>query len=290
MIPCVARPSRYYSSVSHVGFSPPFWIPGLACPLPTSSSIISLEYSPCIPYSIILLSLVLLSQTLESLTFTVPATYEGHPSLNFPRLECLCLTITLTLVVSEWLSPSLGQLRLSNYPSLSFITATEKLLHAYGPTITSFQIHSISSQEWLDLCPLLEHLLVADSLSSQTHLRVRLIDIFTCRDPPFSTLGLLLDNFPALLECRILDPAMNIAPDIRQKTYNSAGGRVAEFLEFTDPTLVNGRAFIQNDISDDYVSDSDDSDGGSNVQSMSWIRMRTTRDLMLPTRMMQPCA
>jgi hypothetical protein len=57
---------------------------------------------------------------------------------------------------------------------------------------------------------------------------------------------------------------MNIAPDIHQKTYSSAGGHVADFLEFTDPTLVNGGAFIWNEISDDYVPDSDDSDGGSN--------------------------
>jgi hypothetical protein len=56
---------------------------------------------------------------------------------------------------------------------------------------------------------------------------------------------------------------MNIAPDIRQKTYGSAGGRVADFLEFTNPTSVNGGAFIRNDISDNYVPDSDDSNGGS---------------------------
>jgi hypothetical protein len=51
---------------------------------------------------------------------------------------------------------------------------------------------------------------------------------------------------------------MNITPDICQKTYGS------DFIEFTDPALVNGGAFIQNDISDDYVPDSDNSDRGSN--------------------------
>ncbi|KAJ7817257.1 hypothetical protein B0H14DRAFT_2842835 [Mycena olivaceomarginata] len=253
-------------NLSHVGFSPPFWIPKLACPLPTSSSIISLEYSPCMPYSTstILPSLVLLSQTLESLTFTVPAAHDGHPLLNFPRLEYLCLTITSSSVAFKWLAPNLRRLRLSSYPCLGF-RVTEELLRTYGPTITSVQICSIARQdpEWLNLCPLLEHLSVAGSLSSWTHPRVRFIDIFTCQDSPFSTLELLLDNFPALLECRILDPAMNIAPDIHQKTYGGAGGRVADFLEFTDPTSVNGGAFIWNDISDDYVPDSDDSDRGS---------------------------
>ncbi|KAJ7821553.1 hypothetical protein B0H14DRAFT_2831138 [Mycena olivaceomarginata] len=249
-------------NLSHVGFSPPFWIPELICPLPTSSSIISLEYSPCIPYSTILPSLVLLSQTLESLTFTIPATYEGHPLLNFPRLEYLCLTITSTSVASKWLAPNLRRLWLSSPPHLGF-SVIDTLLRTYGPTITSLQIRSIVLQEWLDFCPLLEHLLVADSLSSRTHPRVRFIDIFICQDPPFSTLELSLDNFPALLECRILDPAMNIAPDIHQKTYSGAGGRVADFLEFTNPTSVNGGAFIRNDISDDYVPDSGDSDGGS---------------------------
>ncbi|KAJ7350538.1 hypothetical protein DFH08DRAFT_806579 [Mycena albidolilacea] len=74
------------------------------------------------------------------------------------------------------------------------------------------------------------------------------------------------DNFPALLECQLLDPrlTMNAAPDICQKTYNSAEGRVADFLELTKPTLVNGRAFLRNDMSDNYVPDSDDSgDRGS---------------------------
>ncbi|KAJ7840508.1 hypothetical protein B0H14DRAFT_2784791 [Mycena olivaceomarginata] len=252
-------------NLSHVGLSLPFWIPELVCPpLPTSSSIISLEYSPCIPFSTILPSLVLLSQTLESLTFTVPAAYEGHSLLNCPKLEYLRLTITSTLVASEWLALNLQRLWLSDYNSPDF-GVTEKLLRTYGPTITSLQIRVIICQQWLDLCPLLEHLSVADSLSFLTHLRVRFVDIFIFihQDPSFSTLELLWDRFPALLECRILDLTMNIAPDICQKTYGSTGGRVADVLEFTDPTSVNGGAFIQNNISDDYVPNSDDSDGRS---------------------------
>jgi hypothetical protein len=164
-------------NLSHVGFSPLFWIPKLTCPLPISSSIISLEYSPCMPYSTILPSLVLLSQTLESLTFTIPAAHEGHPLLNFPRLEYLCLTITSTLVASEWLVPNLRRLWLSGFPRISF-TASKKLLHTYGHTITSLQMCGFC-QEGLDLCPLLEHISVAGSLLSWTHLRVRFINILS---------------------------------------------------------------------------------------------------------------
>jgi hypothetical protein len=183
-------------NLSHVGFPPPFWILKPACPLPTSSSIISLEYSPCMPYSTILPSLVLLSQTLESLTFTIPATHEGHPLLNFPRLEYLCLTITSTSVASEWLAPNLRCLQLSGHPCLGF-RVTEELLHTYRPTITSHQIHSIARQdpEWLNLCPLLEHLSVAGSLSSWTHLRVRFIDIIHLPRFPFSHSGIIVGQF-----------------------------------------------------------------------------------------------
>jgi hypothetical protein len=46
---------RLCPNLSYVGFSPLFWIPELPCPLPTSSSsIISLEYSPYMPYLAIL--------------------------------------------------------------------------------------------------------------------------------------------------------------------------------------------------------------------------------------------
>ncbi|KAJ7350492.1 hypothetical protein DFH08DRAFT_861633 [Mycena albidolilacea] len=257
---------RLCSNLLHVGFSPLSWIPELPCPLPTSScSIISLEYSPCMLYSVILPSLLHLSQTLESSTFTLPAAYdEGHPLLNFPRLEYLCPTVTSKSVVSEWLAPNLRRLWVSGFPHIN-LPVFEKLLHTYGPTVTSLDIHSIESQEWLDLCPLLEHLSVATSLPSLTHPRVRFINICIYQSPPFHTLEFLRDNFHALLECRLLHPGitMNAAPDIRQKTYSGAEGRVADLLEFTEPTSVNGGAFLRNDISDDYVPDLDDNDGGS---------------------------
>jgi hypothetical protein len=208
---------RLCPNLSHVGFSLLFWIPELPCPLPTSSSsIISLEYSPCMPYSVILPSLLQLAQTLGSLTFTLPAAYDqGHPLLNFPRLEYLCRTVTSKSVVSEWLAPNLRRLWASGFPHIN-IPVFEKLLRTYGLTITTFDTHSIESQEWLDLCPLLEHLSVATSLSSLTHPRVRFINICIYRSPPFHTLEFSQDNFPALLECQLLDPglAMNTAPDI----------------------------------------------------------------------------
>ncbi|KAJ7741479.1 hypothetical protein B0H14DRAFT_2637836 [Mycena olivaceomarginata] len=80
------------------------------------------------------------------------------------------------------------------------------------------------------------------------------------------------DDFPALLECQLLDPvsAMNAAPDIRQKhtAVQKAGSRLSGV---TKPTLVNRWPFLRNDMSNNYIPDLDGWTEGPTVQSMSWI-------------------
>ncbi|KAJ6497684.1 hypothetical protein C8R45DRAFT_135781 [Mycena sanguinolenta] len=266
------------SSLSHVGFSPTFYIPELPQCIPTinSGSITSLEYSYLIPYSDILPSLVHLSQNLKSLTFTMPAAYdEDHPVLTFPRLEDLCLGFTVESVVSpdKWRARP-RRLWLENDYFHTCVPGVRQLLGAYGLTITYLRIYSLD-QEMLERCPLLEHISVVCSVATLTHQRVRFIDTFTCEDLPFYTIESSNDDFPALLCWRDLGVTMkrfryvprSISPSSEGSPggYGGADDSVTAFLEFTDPTFVDGAAFIRNDpdISDDYVLQDEDDDSGS---------------------------
>ncbi|KAJ7244127.1 hypothetical protein B0H12DRAFT_1129499, partial [Mycena haematopus] len=255
-------------NIVHVGFSPPFWIPGLPHSLPTTidfGSITSLEYNQHIPYSAILPSLVRLSQTLKSLALPVPAVYDAaHPVLEFPKLEDLCVTLTPKSVVSadKWRA---RPRRLWVYerphererPHLGI----KQLLDAYGPTITYLRIHTVD-QELLDRCPLLEHIAVDCALAAFTHQRVRFIDTFTsCKDPPFPSVKLPDGAFPALVRCRNFDTVMSQFRYVPRRG-QGAEDAVATFLEFTDETSVYGEAaFVRKDTSEDYVPNSDEDDG-----------------------------
>ncbi|KAJ6497664.1 hypothetical protein C8R45DRAFT_983785 [Mycena sanguinolenta] len=266
-------------NLQHVGFSPQFWIPELPQSIPTinSGSITSLEFNCHIPYSNIHPSLVHLSQNLKSLTFTIPAALdEGHPVLDFPRLEDLCLTITTDSVISplKWRGPVR---RLWVYGP-----GVNELFDAYGRTIIFLRIHSID-QPALDRCPVLEHIAVNCSVTSLMHPRIRFIDTFSvavCRDPPSPAVALSTEAFPVLSRCRNFDMTMShfryvplISPQSGRKSQGERSGAkdvVATFLEFTDPTSVNGPAFIRNDTSGDYVfnpHEDDDSEGSEYVFS-----------------------
>ncbi|KAF7351125.1 hypothetical protein MSAN_01675000 [Mycena sanguinolenta] len=243
----------------HVGFSPQFWIPELPHSIPTinSGSITSLEYNSHIPYSNIHPSL-------------------DHPVLDFPRLEDLCLTITTDSVVSplKW--------RASVRRLWVYGPGANELFDAYGRTILFLRIHSIN-QQVLDRCPVLEHIAVNSWATALTHPKIRFIDTFTvtvCQDLPFATVKLSSDTFPALSCCRNFDMTMShfryVPLSSRESGRKSRGkssgaeDAVTTFLEFTDPTSVNGAAFIRNDTSGDYVpnpdeDEDDDSEGSEYV-------------------------
>jgi hypothetical protein len=218
-------------NLAHFGFIPPFWIPILYCSLPyMSSSITSLEYSGTVPYSVILPSLIQLSQNLESLTLTLPVTYDdGHPLLAFDRLHDLHVKLEpdSTVSVSKWLIPNLR--RLWVYGSSN--PHTKILVQAYGRGITFLGMHPnyplFHLRDFLDPCPVLEHLAVQVDPSTQRkdrpesviHSRLKFLDLFTSgvrrRTPPFSdnlpfcaTVESLKDVFPTLQECRNFDFGM----------------------------------------------------------------------------------
>ncbi|KAJ7015847.1 hypothetical protein C8F04DRAFT_1171184 [Mycena alexandri] len=159
-------------TLSHIGVSPPFWIPGLPCLLPPmSSTITSLEFSRGFPYSTILPFLVELSHNLKSLVLSLPAVDDQHPVLTFDKLEILT-----------------------------------HLLEAYGATLTSLRLPWTSRefhvQPLLDRCPLLESLtLHEDAAKSVHHQTVKFIDVFCVENPRTESLKA---RFPRLRRYRNL--------------------------------------------------------------------------------------
>ncbi|KAF7357811.1 F-box domain-containing protein [Mycena venus] len=151
----------------HVGFSPCFRIPGLACSLPAmmSSSVTSLEFNSSIPYSTILPSLIEHSQYLKSLALAIPDT-EGHPALAFSRLEDLRLKIEWEhSSLLNWHIPRLQRLWLDAHVRVNDdvrVRITNAILDSYGSTLTFVRIGPgypiLFLEQLLDRCPVLDRI------------------------------------------------------------------------------------------------------------------------------------
>ncbi|KAJ7761054.1 hypothetical protein B0H16DRAFT_558637 [Mycena metata] len=195
-------------NLAHIGVSPPFWIPGLPCLLPSmSSTITSLEFSRGIPYSTIFPFLIELSPNLKSLVLSLPVVDYEHPVLTFDNLEVLGLDVDneSEFLASKWRIPALRRLWVSFQHVLSYGILTD-LLGAYGATLTSLQLPwtrvNFHLQPLLDRCPLLESLTVHDNtVKSLRHQTVKFIDVF-CMDTPRT--HSLKARFPALRRYRNL--------------------------------------------------------------------------------------
>ncbi|KAJ7354675.1 hypothetical protein DFH08DRAFT_691748 [Mycena albidolilacea] len=209
-------------NLSHLGFSPPFRLPGIPCTLPALSfSITSLECNGLIPYPAIVTSLLQLSDKLKSLTLTIPSTYdEGHPVLVFGSLENLYLRIEEDSMVSpsKWLIPNLRRLWLYNCSKTDRQKSKiQELTDAYGSGLTFlglFPKYSLPAlRDLLDGCPALEHLalqgpeagdVLSEFVASRT---VKFVDVFArWKDPPgkLVTAEMLRAFFPAIRGCRNL--------------------------------------------------------------------------------------
>ncbi|KAJ7761052.1 hypothetical protein B0H16DRAFT_1531694 [Mycena metata] len=156
---------------------------------------------------------------------------------------------------------------------------------------------------FLDVCPLLEHLVIFGGRNLITHETVlphtkrnptvKVIDAFRDSDEggrDVELLELLGQLFPALQRYQTLyfDGMVHIENVALQLTNESHARQsddddqceqddsewqeveekyrselVATFLEFTHPSSVMGRKLIQTDTSEDYEFDPDDDDGGS---------------------------
>ncbi|KAJ7680784.1 hypothetical protein DFH06DRAFT_429069 [Mycena polygramma] len=283
-------------NLSHVGFSPPFWIPGKPFPLPAmNSSITSLEFASDIPYSAVLPALTQLCHTLKSLVITLPAAYDDdHPILTFGSLQDLSVTLEpySVISVSKWLIPNLRRLWLARKWCLHEIAEMrkcEEVLDAYGGTTTFLELLGLCPvpevQQLLNRCPVLEHVVL--HLSSQVpslqlaHRTLKFVDIYVPAEAlniPFSRAGL-----PSLQSYRYLDFATSLLRDIPLSLDTCAEGEnddeevkaargpdvqnnvpknMLVILGFSDGGM-NGPVGHWPDHSDDYVPDSYDEDEGS---------------------------
>ncbi|KAK7057561.1 hypothetical protein R3P38DRAFT_2680390 [Favolaschia claudopus] len=275
-------------NLSHLGFSPPCVGSRIPYSLPTvASSVTSVEYNRNIPYSAILPTLISLSPTLVCVTFALPKGHiDEHPVIEYPKLKALHLLVDNDSVVPplKWSAPQLRHLWICGFDVTRELTATHlnSLFDACGPTITFLRIHSIGPiqdiQALLDRCPILEHLTL-DFSPTMTHKQVKFLDFFIeYNDPPRPISPISKEDFPALENCRHLEVIMASLPYIPRE----AGEAI--FHHFTDPTSVNGDAFVRYDTSEDYdpgeeesnddsdsdyIFDSDEDDEGSDVDEES---------------------
>ncbi|KAJ6507284.1 hypothetical protein C8R47DRAFT_88765 [Mycena vitilis] len=283
-------------NLTHVGFSPVFWIPENPCVFPTiNSSITSLQFGSDIPYSAVLPALAQLCGRLKSLAITIPGADDHHPILNFSQLESLRPTLVWYSEpsTSNWRTPVLRRLHLSR-DSLGRVGSADgtrrqlkALLDAHGHTVTFLRLmaeHSLV-QGYLDRCPVLEHLVFHPTPKSIAHLKVKFIDMFvSCEDTADDKPSVWWKAaFPSLRRYRRLDVAMSVLRDVPLSFERDEDGVVhpeeADDGETKRPTItapenlpvllgfsdgeLNGRPVHWVDNSDDYVLDADADDGGS---------------------------
>ncbi|KAJ7680895.1 hypothetical protein DFH06DRAFT_1290582 [Mycena polygramma] len=281
-------------NLSHIGFSPVFWIPENPCVIPTmNSSITSLHFSSDTPYSAILPALAQFCSSLKSLAITIPGADDHYPILTFNKLKALHLTLEWYSApsTSNWRTPALRRLHLSDENLGSFVTAdarrrrTETLLDAHGRTVTFLRLsqHHLTAQEHLDRCPVLEYLVLSYVPRSIEHPKLKFLDVLSCENNVGDEPTLWRARFPSLRGCRRLDSTTGLLRAVPLPVESGqdedeavhpeeADDGVTQWLPLTAhlPVLlgfsdgaVNGRLVHWVDNSDDYVFDADDDDGGS---------------------------
>ncbi|KAJ7680916.1 hypothetical protein DFH06DRAFT_431665 [Mycena polygramma] len=279
-------------NLSHIGFSPVFWIPENPCVFPTmNSSITSLQFGSDIPYSTILPALAQLCSSVKSLAITIPGADDQHPILTFDKLESLRLTLVWYSApsTSNWRTPALRRLHLSREHLATYVAAdaeqrrTEALLDAHGRTVTFLRLSQeyLLVQGYLDRCPVLEHLVFYHAPNSIAHRKVKFIDTFvSCEDAADDESSVWKAAFPSLRRYRRLDFGTGILRDVplsferdemhpeeaddgeTKRPTITAPENLPVLLGFSDGA-VNGRLVHWVDNSDDYVFDADADDGGS---------------------------
>ncbi|KAJ6507296.1 hypothetical protein C8R47DRAFT_1100821 [Mycena vitilis] len=262
-------------NLSHVGFSPPFGIPELPPILPAmSSSITSLAFSSSIPYSAILPALVHLCSSLTSLAFTIPSAEDDHPPLTFDKLEDLRLTLEVYSVVlgANWRAPALRRLWLcrehvtnAEVPLSVEHRRTEELLTAYGPTITflMLSVFHLLCQEYLDRCPVLEHLVLHKPPYDIRHSALRFIDVFVSCDATGSRAS-PTNKFPSLRRYRHLDSATSVLQHIPLTAEVSGENEKAGTAGYTEDAGPSGH-------NEDAEAAGDNEDGQEETASTSEV-------------------
>ncbi|KAJ7214469.1 hypothetical protein GGX14DRAFT_610946 [Mycena pura] len=235
-------------SLTHftVNPSPAEGVVGLRAPIGTNSTITNLDIGMCdwVNYPDIYPSLAALSQTLASLSITLPADYDvGLPQLTFTHLENMRLDIRLSSVVptAHWALPSLQRLCLPNWETWE--AAPDQIggklrdfVTVYGRSLTYLEAPQITrtdlAQAVLESCPALVHLglyvngshfLPAEGAGLH-HARVATLDIFAHPSSTFIRarslelsgvdIARVRSRFPRLRAWRYVDTGMNFLADL----------------------------------------------------------------------------
>ncbi|KAJ7280262.1 hypothetical protein C8J57DRAFT_1567536 [Mycena rebaudengoi] len=247
--------------LAQFGFIPTFIVPGRPSLLPTiSSTVTHLEYSRTVEFADVVPSLVQLSRDLIFLALTLPVAASNNGSeLSFDNLEDLRLLLNFegfTLAASKWAMPKLKRtwLRyLDRIPELETLDLSkfQPFFDAFGRTLTflSWNLPATDLQHILDLCPILDHLVVSDwRLHGQRldvkrlwrHKAITVIDVWVSWPVPRLTrVQYLQETYPALRAHRCLDhtfihlwdlPA-RIYPDTAVDASSRNPYRIRQFIE-----------------------------------------------------------
>ncbi|KAF7343847.1 hypothetical protein MSAN_01966000 [Mycena sanguinolenta] len=214
-------------------------------------AIAHLEICDRVKYAAVVPALVQLCPTLESLSLLLPTTYAAdHPTLNFACLENLRLGVAAESVLPSpgtiWAIPQMQQLLIHCAPNCEiagtmspsserYFTVVRAFLGAYGRTLRVLSVRISAGtaneepvydfEQFLDPCPVLQHLYVTDrprlsrSRPSQDAGMFRSVDILDETDPLWAFVFKawrteLKDNYPGLRSCRSTDLCMDLFPQL----------------------------------------------------------------------------
>ncbi|KAF8189488.1 hypothetical protein K438DRAFT_1936000 [Mycena galopus ATCC 62051] len=239
-----------------------------------------LEVSDCVKYAVILPALAELCHTLQSLSLLLPTDYGAiHPILTFERLESLRLRVATESILPEalWMIPHLQQLLIHPAPNCDvagttnpmtdddvYLVPVHAFLDAYGRTLRVLSVRlgpgsslrtDIGFEQFLDLCPALQHLCVTNrsrvSASSPKQGILRSVDVLTDFDFMSSQVQAmgqeLKKRYPALRSCRYIDSVLDLFPQLPPLIGPGAGSDPdcpfpvsshLEFLSSQDPDYI----------------------------------------------------
>ncbi|KAJ7282839.1 hypothetical protein C8J57DRAFT_1296675 [Mycena rebaudengoi] len=257
--------------LEHIAFNPPFTIPTLAYVLPPiGSAITSLECSGAVDASVVLDLLIRLCNTLRSLSFTPPESWDDNgPELVFENLEDLYVRIALPPL--KWTMPRLR--RLWSAGSCRSAQDVKGWFSAHGPALifVSWRSGDEYIGDILTRCPALEHLVIHEyrvrasaalwvitglpasrwtyapsplSVPSWKHNTLNSLDIWK-ESSRFKVAAFGIDDwkkvFPALRTYRALDDTFGYLVDLPIRAPPYAGQQCASGLSPSLPESIQDR-------------------------------------------------
>ncbi|KAJ6459063.1 hypothetical protein C8R45DRAFT_1031356 [Mycena sanguinolenta] len=257
--------------LTHFAFNPQS-LPGIVSAFPLDpfrrlGTITHLELGMRAKYIEVLPALTELCSTLVSLSISLPDSYDNHPTLTFARLESLRAGINppSRLPGTHWVLPNLqrllihfggGNAFLYNVTACDFLAEYGRRLRVFSarafPPPTSI---SLSFQDVLERCPVLQHLSIAETTPNDV---VRSAEALEERSR--EEFEALKSSYPQLRTCRYTRAHFDLFPELPPNGGTDHGLPQSSYLEF-----LFSEACAGDDSGDDsdYVFDSEDDDDGS---------------------------